>query len=83
MLTKVYVENKCISAFVSKRVFLMSGWLSDFMNVPVKYIHFTSWLQISVSNLVVILVMLALFVAAILVPFPGTAKKSNSHRGEK
>jgi len=61
----------------------MSGWLSDFMNVPAKYIHFTSWLQISVSNLIVILVMLALFAAAILVPFPGVHSESNSHRGEK
>jgi len=61
----------------------MSGWLSNFMNVPAKYIHFNSWLQISVSNLIVILIMLALFAAAILLPFPGSHSKSNSHRGDK
>jgi uncharacterized membrane protein len=34
--------------------------------------HYVHWgvIQISVANLVVILVMIALFVAAILVPFP-------------
>ena len=53
------------------------------MNVPAKYIHFNSWLQISVSNLIVIVLMLALFAAAILVPFPGAHNKSNTHRGDK
>jgi len=61
----------------------MSGWLSNFMNVPAKYIHFNSWLQISVSNLIVIVIMLALFAAAILLPFPGARSKSNKVPGEK
>jgi hypothetical protein len=61
----------------------MSGWLSDFMNVPAKYIHFNSWLQISVSNLIVILIMLAIFAAAILIPFPGAHSKSPSDSGDK
>jgi len=53
------------------------------MNVPAKYIHFNSWLQISVSNLIVIVIMLALFAAAILLPFPGARSKSNKVPGEK
>ncbi len=53
------------------------------MNVPAKYIHFNSWLQISVSNLLVILIMLAIFAAAILIPFPGAHSKSPSDRGDK
>jgi hypothetical protein len=37
---------------------------------PARYIHW-GWFQISVANLIVILLMLAVFVLAILLPFPG------------
>lgn len=35
--------------------------------------HYVHWgvIQISVANLVVIIVMIAIFVAALLLPFPG------------
>ena len=47
----------------------MSGWISNFMNHPATYLK-ASWIQISVSNLIVILLMLSIFVLAILLPFP-------------
>lgn len=39
--------------------------------------HYLHWgvVQISVANLTVIVLMLALFVAALLLPFPGTRKR--------
>jgi hypothetical protein len=40
------------------------------MDTPAHYIHW-SFILISVPNLVLIIVMLALFAAAILAPFPG------------
>jgi hypothetical protein len=40
------------------------------LNGPGCYVHW-GVVQISVANLVVILVMIALFVAALLLPFPG------------
>ncbi|MEI6405729.1 MAG: hypothetical protein WCO64_08170 [Actinomycetes bacterium] len=60
----------------------MPGWLSKFMNVPATYIHFTSWLQISVANLIVILVMIALFTIALLTPFPGSNAKGSHKSGD-
>lgn len=48
---------------------IMSGWISHFMNLPAKYLHW-GWVQISVTNLIVIVLMLALFALAVLVPFP-------------
>jgi hypothetical protein len=40
------------------------------LNHPARYIHW-GWFQISVANLIVILLMVAVFVLAILLPFPG------------
>jgi hypothetical protein len=39
------------------------------LNHPGRYLHW-GVIQISVANLVVILLMIAVFVAAILIPFP-------------
>jgi hypothetical protein len=47
----------------------MTGWISEFMNHPATYLK-TGWLQISVSNLLVILLMLTIFALAIYLPFP-------------
>lgn len=47
----------------------MTGWISEFMNHPATYLK-TGWLQISVSNLLVILLMLTTFALAIYLPFP-------------
>ncbi len=43
------------------------------LNHHASYIHWHS-IQLSVSNLLVIVVMLVVFAAAILLPFPGHAK---------
>ncbi|MEI7540025.1 MAG: hypothetical protein WCJ89_00950 [Actinomycetes bacterium] len=47
----------------------MTGWISDFMNQPATYLK-SGWLQISVSNLIVIVLMLSIFALAVFVPFP-------------
>jgi hypothetical protein len=44
------------------------------LNHPGHYVHW-GVIQISVANLVVIGVMIAIFVAAILLPFPGGRRK--------
>jgi hypothetical protein len=44
------------------------------LNGPGHYLHW-GVVQISVANLVVIAVMIALFVAAILLPFPGNRRR--------
>jgi len=49
----------------------MTGWFSDFMNHHATYLKW-GWLQISVSNLLVILLMLAIFTLAIVTPFPSS-----------
>ncbi len=41
---------------------------------PGRYVHW-GVIQISVANLVLILLMLAIFAAAILLPFPGTRRR--------
>jgi hypothetical protein len=51
----------------------MTGWFSSFMNHPATYLH-TGWLQISISNLLVILLMLVVFSLAVLLPFPEEKK---------
>jgi len=48
---------------------LMTGWISDFMTHPATYLK-SGWLQISVSNLIVIILMLIIFALAVFVPFP-------------
>jgi len=40
------------------------------LNHPAHYIHW-GWFQISVANLVVIVLMLVVFVLALFIPFPG------------
>ena len=47
----------------------MTGWFSDFMNHHATYLKW-GWLQISVSNLLVIMLMFSIFALAIFVPFP-------------
>ena len=47
----------------------MSGWFSHFMKHPATYLKW-GWIQISVTNLVVILLMFAIFLAAVFIPFP-------------
>lgn len=47
----------------------MTGWLADFMNHPATYLK-SGWFQISVTNLLVILLMLVIFTLAIIIPFP-------------
>jgi hypothetical protein len=47
------------------------------LNHPAHTIHW-HFLQLSVANLVVILVMLAVFVAALLLPFPGRVRSGGS-----
>jgi hypothetical protein len=47
----------------------MTGWIADFMNHPATYLH-SGWFQISITNLVVILLMIAVFALAIVIPFP-------------
>jgi hypothetical protein len=44
------------------------------LNHPGRYVHW-GVVQISVANLVVVALMIALFVAAILLPFPGTRRR--------
>ncbi len=47
------------------------------LNHPAHTIHW-HFLQLSVANLVVLVVMLAVFVAALLVPFPGRVRSGGS-----
>ncbi len=48
----------------------MPPLISAALDNPATYFSW-GWLQISVGNLVVILVMLVLFVLALVLPFPG------------
>jgi hypothetical protein len=52
----------------------VSGAMSINLNHPGRYVHW-GVIQISVANLILILVMVILFVAAILLPFPGTRRR--------
>jgi hypothetical protein len=47
---------------------LVLGALFD-LNEPAHYLHW-HFFQMSVSNFIVILLMIAVFIAAILIPFP-------------
>jgi hypothetical protein len=51
-----------------------SSVLAIDLNHPGHYLHW-GVLQISVANLVVILLMIAVFVAALLLPFPGGRRR--------
>jgi hypothetical protein len=44
------------------------------LNHPGRYVHW-GVIQISVANLLLILLMVAIFAAAILLPFPGTRRR--------
>ena len=44
------------------------------LNHPGRYVHW-GVIQISVANLVLILLMIAIFAAAILLPFPGKRRR--------
>jgi hypothetical protein len=44
------------------------------LNHPGRYVHW-GVIQISVANLVLILLMVAVFAAAILLPFPGNRRR--------
>ncbi|MCX6428676.1 MAG: hypothetical protein NT152_03710 [Actinobacteria bacterium] len=55
----------------------MTGWFSNFMNHPATYIK-SGWFQISVTNLLVILLMLAIFALAVLIPFPKDEHENSS-----
>lgn len=57
----------------------MTGWFSDFMNHHATYLKW-GWLQISVSNLIVILLMLTIFALAIVIPFPSHDDKKAGHK---
>jgi hypothetical protein len=47
------------------------------LNDPAHVVHW-HFFQMSVSNIVVILLMLAVFVLAIVLPFPGAARRRES-----
>ena len=57
----------------------MTGWISEFMNHPATYLKI-GWLQISVSNLLVILLMVATFALAVFLPFPKSHDDTKEHR---
>jgi hypothetical protein len=44
------------------------------LNHPGRYVHWGA-VQISMANLIVVALMVLLFVAAILLPFPGTRRR--------
>ena len=44
------------------------------LNHPAHYIHW-GWFQMSIANFVVVLLMVAVFVLAIMVPFPGARRR--------
>jgi hypothetical protein len=54
----------------------MSGLFSHFMNHHAVYLKW-GWIQVSVTNLIVILLMFTIFALAIFLPFP------NKKKGEK
>jgi hypothetical protein len=49
------------------------------LNNPAHVVHW-HFIQLSVSNLIVIGVMLVVFVIAIIVPFPGAARRERARR---
>lgn len=48
------------------------------MNQPAPYLHW-SFILISLPNLVLILVMIALFIVALLLPFPGRRERRRAY----
>ncbi len=51
----------------------MSGWFSHFMNLHAVYLKW-GWIQVSVTNLIVILLMFTIFGLALFLPFPDRRK---------
>jgi hypothetical protein len=49
------------------------------LNSPAHVVHW-HFIQLSVSNIVVIAVMLAVFALAIVLPFPGAARRERARR---
>jgi len=47
------------------------------LNHPASYVHW-GFFQMSVSNVVVIVLMIVVFAAAIALPFPGSKRRSRS-----
>jgi hypothetical protein len=58
---------------------LRMGIFHNFMNLKAVYIHI-GWFQMSITNLIVILFMVLLFILALVVPFPGSKRKSGGDR---
>jgi hypothetical protein len=58
----------------------MTGWFAGFMDHSATYLKW-GWLQISVSNLIVIILMLTIFTLAIVIPFP--SHKDDQKSGQK
>ena len=54
---------------------IMTGWIADFMNHPATFLH-SGWFQISITNLLVILLMITIFALSVLIPFP---KEKDGH----
>jgi hypothetical protein len=54
--------------------FALSTMSAINLNHPGRYVHW-GVIQISVANLLLILLMVLLFAAAILLPFPGTKRR--------
>jgi len=58
---------------------IMTGWFSDFMNHHATYLKW-GWIQISISNLLVILLMLTIFTLAVVIPFPSQKNEKKVDR---
>jgi hypothetical protein len=50
------------------------------LNQPAHYVHVGSWFEMSVPNLVVIIVMLVVFGLVITLPFPGHRRRRGGGR---
>jgi hypothetical protein len=57
----------------------LANFRKDVMDTPAHYVHW-SFILISVPNLVLIGVMLGLFAAALVAPFPGHGGATPRHR---
>lgn len=47
------------------------------LNHPASYVHW-GFFQMSISNLIVIILMIVVFAAAIALPFPGSRRRRNN-----
>jgi hypothetical protein len=46
------------------------------LDTPASYWNIWSWISVSIPNLIMIVIMLALFVLALVLPFPGGKDES-------